>query len=393
VSHPYQLLFRTRSIRFAYVSVLLSAVPLGTITLGLVLSVESWTGSLSLAGSITALFTLGNAIGLTVQGRLIDHLGHRLVVLSAGLVCGLTLSMVALTGDRLRPRMVAALALLAGLAIPAITTAVRRSLPKLINDPTTRSAGYAVLSVMFQLAFAIGPLLVSLAVLVTSEASWALLVAAAMIIVASVVFAFTVPSQPPSVSAPESRVGLTALRPLLVLYAIAVLTGVVTGLMTVAIPAVTQAAGVVALAGVAFAASAIGDVTGAVAFGSRAWPLTERQQLSVALLAASCVAGVVFLASRSPWWMVLAIGVGGAIGAPIAIRLSSLLDDLALPETLGLAYGLLVSVGLVASAVGTSLAGHLGAWLEPRQLLLGPPLLLLASAIFTGLTRQPSTAH
>jgi predicted MFS family arabinose efflux permease len=214
-----------------------------------------------------------------------------------------------------------------------------------------------------------------------------------MITVASVVFAFTVPSQPPSVSAPESRVGLTALRPLLALYAIAVLTGVVTGLMTVAIPAVTQAAGVVALAGVAFAASAIGDVTGAVAFGSRAWPLTERQQLSVALLAASCVAGVVFLASRSPWWMVLAIGVGGAIGAPIAIRLSSLLDDLALPETLGLAYGLLVSVGLVSSAVGTSLAGHLGAWLEPRQLLLGPPLLLLASAIFTGLTRRPSTAH
>ena len=67
----------------------MSAIPLGTITLGLVLSVESCTGSLSLAGTITALFTFGNAVGLTVQGALIDHLGDRVVVLTTGLIVGL----------------------------------------------------------------------------------------------------------------------------------------------------------------------------------------------------------------------------------------------------------------------------------------------------------------
>lgn len=112
-------------------------------------------------------------------------------------------------------------------------------------------------------------------------------------------------------------------------------------------------------------ASAVGDVTGAVIFGSRSWPLTQRQRLGVALLAAGCVAGVVYLSSGTVWSLVLAIGVGGALGAPVGIRLSSLLDDLARPEALGRGYAVLVSVGLVAAATGTSLAGQLSAWLEP----------------------------
>ena len=135
------------------------------------------------------------------------------------------------------------------------------------------------------------------------------------------------------------------------------------------------------VAGVAFGASTVGDVAGAVVFGSRGWPMTERQQLSVALLAAACVAVLVFLSSGTLWLLVLAIGIGGAIGAPVAIRLSSLLDELARPETLGRAYAVLVSVGLVAAAAGTTLAGQLSTWLEPHQLLLGPPALLLIASL------------
>lgn len=388
MSHPYQLLFRTPTLKVAYLSVLLSAIPLGTTTLGLVLSVQSWTGSLSLAGSITALFTLGNAIGLTLQGVLIDRLGDRAVVLTAGLVSGLALGTVALAGGGLGPGLLGGLVLLAGLGVPAITTAVRRLLPLLTDDPTIRSAGYAALSVIFQLAFAVGPLLVTLAVVATGRPSHALLLAAAMIVTAAAIFGFGVPAQ--SVAQAESgvtRSRLTGFGPLLALYGVAALTGIATGMTTVAVPAVTQAAGLVAMAGVAFAASAVGDVTGAVIFGSRSWPLTERQQLGVALLAAGCIAGVVYLSSGTVWSLVLAIGVGGALGAPVGIRLSSLLDDLARPEALGRAYAVLVSVGLVAAATGTSLAGHLSAWLEPRLLLLGPPVLLLVAAALLAVAR------
>lgn len=180
---------------------------------------------------------------------------------------------------------------------------------------------------------------------------------------------------------------------MLTLYGVAVLTGIAAGMTTVAVPAVTQAAGLAALAGVAFAASAVGDVSGAVIFGSRSWPLTERQQLSVALLGASCVAGVVYLSSGTLWSLVLAIGVGGALGAPVSIRMSSLLDDLTRSEALGRAYAVLVSISLVASATGTNLAGHLSAWLEPRQLLLGPPVLLLAAAALLSITRGRPTAR
>jgi hypothetical protein len=98
VSHHPSNCFRNPSLRPGYRSVLLSAIPLGTITLGLVLSVESWTGSLSVAGLITALFTLGN-LGQTAQGLLID----RVVVVAAGLVSGSALGMVALAGQSLTP--------------------------------------------------------------------------------------------------------------------------------------------------------------------------------------------------------------------------------------------------------------------------------------------------
>ena len=205
---------------------LLSAIPLGTITLALILSVESWTGSLPLAGSITALFTLGNAIGLTVQGILIDRLGDRIVVLTAGLISGLTLGLVAIFGDSLTYNLLGVTVLISGVSVPAITTAVRRSLPLLTEDPAIRSAGYAALSVVFRLAFAIGPLLVSLAVLATGRATTALLVAAVMIVSAAAIFAFAVPAQRPARTGPRAaQPGISTLRPLLALYGVAACTG------------------------------------------------------------------------------------------------------------------------------------------------------------------------
>jgi predicted MFS family arabinose efflux permease len=96
--------------------------------------------------------------------------------------------------------------------------------------------------------------------------------------------------------------------------------------------------------------------------------------------AGACVAVVVFPSHGILWLLVLAIGVGGTVGAPVPIRLSSLLDELARPEALGRADAVLVSVGLVAAASGTTVAGQLSTWLTPEQLLLGPPALLQTAA-------------
>jgi hypothetical protein len=136
----------------------------------------------------------------------------------------------------------------------------------------------------------------------------ALLVAAVMIVTAAAIFAFVVPAQRPTRAEQGApRPGITTLRPLLALYRVAACTGMATGMTTVAVPAVSQAAGLVVVAGIAFAASAVGDVIGAVIFGSRRWPKTERQQLSVALLAAACVAVVVYLSHGILWLLLLAM--------------------------------------------------------------------------------------
>jgi predicted MFS family arabinose efflux permease len=224
--------------------------------------------------------------------------------------------------------------------------------------------------------------LVSLTVAIMDGAPTALLLAAILIIAAALLFVLATPrnrTRASSSSQPSkrSRSWLNTVRPLALVYTVAALCGVATGMTTVALPAVTQAAGLAAVAGIAFAASAIGEVGGALIFGSRRWPLSERHQLGLALLAESCFSALVFIVSRSPWLLVPVIGIGGAIGAPVSIRLSSVLDTVTKPESLGLAYAVLVSAGLTAAAVGTSLAGQLTTWLQPQLLLLGPPILLL----------------
>lgn len=84
-----------------------------------------------MSGAITSLFSFGNAVGLTVQAALIDRFGDRVVVFTAGMVSGRSLGTIALLGGRVDHRLLALGVLVAGVTIPAITTAVRRSLPGL----------------------------------------------------------------------------------------------------------------------------------------------------------------------------------------------------------------------------------------------------------------------
>lgn len=125
--------------------------------------------------------------------------------------------------------------------------------------------------------------------MLTGRPSSALLLAAAMLATAPAVFGLTTTRSPARGRRPGrgGELRWTALRRLLPLYAVATFTGIATGVTTVAIPAVTRAAGAPAAAGPVFAAAALGEVIGAMIFGSRAWPLAAHQQLRAALLAAS----------------------------------------------------------------------------------------------------------
>lgn len=283
------------------------------------------------------------------------------------------------------PAVLAIVLAVAGLSVPAVTTAVRGRLPQVVTDPPTRNAGYALLSVLFQVAVTVGPLLVSLSLLLTPELA---LIAAAMLLLGAGLLATT---RDGLLRRPEIRrknvaaagEAQTSWTPgFVAVLAVAALTGASNGMVAVAIPGVTSAAGLATLAGLVFSGVALGDVCGALLFGSRVWPLSPWSQLAVALAAGAALSAVAYLLAPTPWALLPVMLLGGMLAAPAAIVSSALLDRVLPAASLGRGYGLLVGVGLVGAATGNTAAGSLAAALPPRDLLLAAPALLtLAAAV------------
>ena len=379
----YSSVLLTHRVTSRLVAVVLSAIPLGMLSLTVVLCIQEWTGSLRAAGSVSGLFGLGNAVGLGLQGWLMDRVGSRTVVLTAGSLCTTALTGFALAGSLGGSLwIVAVLAGVAGVSIPAITTAVRAWLRFTFSSESLQSTSYALLAALFRGAVAIGPVLVSLALLMHGP-TLAVGMAAVMILAATLVYALTggqqtqhrvsrseVPRDTPLVSA--------GLRTLLVAAA---LEGSAVGVTAVAIPGVMSAAGAAVLAGLGFAALALGQVLGALVFGSRDWPGPRRLQLPVMQTITALVAGLLFLVSEEPWLLVAVMLAAGFTMAPISVLKSAMLDDVAPQRALARSYSTLVATGLVSAAAGNALAGNAAALTGVNGLLLLPVITLgLASA-------------
>jgi hypothetical protein len=140
----------------------------------------------------------------------------------------------------------------------------------------------------------------------------------------------------------------------------------------VAVPAAAIAHGLPVIAGLAFGALAIGDLCGGMIVGSRLGRtglLSARLEWS--LLAAAIVSTLAAVASFRPILFVPVLFLGGLIGAPVGITLSTLLDHVVDRRGLAGAYSLLVSAGLASAAVASAIAGGAVGTTAPARLLLG----------------------
>lgn len=253
----YSFVLRTSQVPSRLLAVFLSAVPLGMLSLTIVLSVQEWTGTLQAAGLISGLFGMGNAIGLTAQGPLMDRIGSRPVVTAAGGICTAALLGFGVVGSLGGPLwIVAVLAGIAGVSVPAITTAVRAWLSYTLADQSHRSTSYALLSALFQGAITVGPVLVSLSLIIHGP-HLAVGLAAVLILSATSVYSLTGDrrTQRPATGSTASREARGTLSSgFLTLLVATGLNGLAVGVTAIAIPGVMTNANIAALAGVAFAA-------------------------------------------------------------------------------------------------------------------------------------------
>lgn len=383
--HPFVRVVRTPGVALPVVASFLGALPIGMLGIGVLLLVHSTTGSFAVAGLVAGAFSIGNAVGLVMQGHFIDRYGPTRVLVVSGLLCpAALLGFIACTARHAPLLLIATLAVSAGAGLPATTSSLRVLLPQLIADPALRDTAYAVLATQFQIAMVVGPLLVSALVLAGGPAL-AVLAAAGFACGGGLLFAAAPASRhsrlAPDVPAVVRRGWLSA--GLVTLLGAGLGGGAASGLMTVSVPAIAAGHGMAALVGLLFAALSAGELLGGLVYGGRAWRLQVPRRLVVGQTAAALGVVVLAVSTQTPAGMLAAMFAVGACVAPTFIASSTLLDDIAAPASLARAYTAMIAVGLIGVAAGSALGGTLTIALGARLVLLISGGVLGAVALWT----------
>ena len=252
-------------------------LPIGMMSLSIVLLVSEQTGSYATAGAVAATQALAGAVSSPLLGRLIDRVGQTPVLVFCAVafpvsVAGLVV--VATTVTDPLPQVACAIPF--GVTYPPLYAAVRALLTHLTGSDESAASVFAFEAIVQEVFFIAGPLLVVLLVAVASPQA-ALAFVAVVTSAGTLAFAATRASRSwrPEESHEHKRGALTSpgVRTLLVVSAA---FGVAFGTLEVTMPAFADERGAASAGGVLLAALAGASMLGGVWYGSRASPRTSR---------------------------------------------------------------------------------------------------------------------
>lgn len=245
-------------------SSLLARLPKGVVPLATVLLINQRTGSYLIAGAVVGLVALSDAITTPMQGWLVDRFGLAPVVLPAAAVhvLGVALLLGASGADGAEGRSVVA-ACLIGSGNPPISAAMKSLWPRLVGQ-RTMPAAYIVESLVQQLVFLSGPLIVTVVVTIGSP-RLALILSAGLLATGSLWFVVAAPATAPAGARRTRRSGALRNAAVRVLLSGTTLQGVAFGALPIGLASLTAASGTPDLVGVLQAALTVGGLLGTLA--------------------------------------------------------------------------------------------------------------------------------
>ena len=369
----------------------LARLPLSMLGIGLVLLVESTTGSYATAGAVAGVFGLTSAVASPLVSRAVDRFGQARVMLPAIAlhVGGLILLLLCAQFDAPRWTVFAA-AVIAGASIGSIGSLVRArwsfALAGHERESTLLHTAYSLESVIDEVVFVSGPLLVTFLATRLAPAYGIITAALAVGIGGTLLMLQRSTEPPPSGLQHGPGAGVLRAPGMVVLCLAMVCVGVIFGSMEVLAVAFADERHHLDRAGWVLAGFALGSLLAGLAYGSIQWqwPAGRRFRLGVVLLASGVVpllfvqnlpqmAGVVFIA-------------GFAI-SPMLISGNALVQELVDPTRLteGLTWtvsgiGVGVSAGAAISGAAVDAAGAQRAFAVPVSAgVLAAVLVLLCS--------------
>ena len=277
---PYRDLLSTPGGKRFSGAAFVARMPIAMVGLGIVLLVVRQEGSYGLAGAVSATFALVNAGSAPVIARLIDRRGQRQVLAPA-----VTLHITAIlifvglvtAGAPVWSYFVSVA--VAGLFGPSIGSLVRARWGHVLGPGSRLQTAYAYESVLDELIFVMGPLLVTvLATWLNPQAG--LLTAMALIAGGSTALLAHRDSEPPAAAGHQDG-HPSALRSagLPVLMLIMLFIGGVFGSVEISAVAFADERGRPALAGPLLACYAGGSAIAGLLFGAVRWTVSARRRL------------------------------------------------------------------------------------------------------------------
>ncbi len=285
-----------------FASALFGRLPQGMSSLALLLLVRGATGSYAAAGAAVGAYALSSAGSAPWQGRLIDRFGRaRVLAPCAAGQAAVLVAVVVAAHLAPAPVLLAVLCGLAGALVPPIAPTVRALLRDLFVDPTVRERAYALESVIQELIWITGPLVVAVVIAAASPTDAVLLLA--IVCVGGMALFLRAPHvREVAAVRPRAPEGAALASPeLRLLLAPVALNGLALGAVEVGLPALALHAGSKASSGLLLALWSVGSMTGGLWYGSRSWaaPLGDRYRLLL-VMAVAATAPLVFVRALGP---------------------------------------------------------------------------------------------
>ena len=356
----YGRIMRTPGVAAIVIATLIGRLPIGISGLAILLYVREVTGSFAAAGACAGALALGSASGAPLQGRLVDRRGVG-TLLPLACVHGTGLVLVWVLGAASAPTVaIVASSFLAGTAIPPLSSVLRARWPYLLErHPDLIPGAYALDSVMIELIFIVGPLIVT-AIVATTGPQYALGISAACVLLGTMLLLAGLRGRrgPPRQADGRRAVGLGALAApgLRTLVLASLPVGFCFGAIEVVLPAFSESEGSKEMAGLLLAVwSAASGVAGLV-YGARVRraPLEDLHLRFACLLPLGVAA---LLVASSPLTMALLAILAGIPIAPLIASRNQLVGRVSLPGTATEAFtwpltALVAGVSLGAAAAG-----------------------------------------
>ncbi len=388
----YATLLERPELRRTIVASVIGRLPIGILGLAILLATQAATGSFGHAGVVAACYLAGLASVAPALGRIIDRVGPARVLLINAFVFPTALvalvSALHFDAPAWAPFVLSACI---GASFPPITVCLRTFLRQKLIEESQLAAAYSLESVLIEIIFIVGPMLVALFVAYLS-ASAAVLFAAGCGLAGTLLFL-----RSPALA--EWRIeerkagslfGPLSVRGFVPLLAVILAYSGSFGLLEIAVTAFAAEAGKPALAGLILGLMSVGSAFGGLAYGSRSWRLPLPHQFALMLLLMG--AGVAALGLVTTTAVLVALGVlAGVVMAPALIIQSMLVARIAPAQYATEAFTWSSSCLLSGVGLGLAAGGLILERLDSSAVFLTAGAVAFTAALLAAVALRPAS--